>query len=103
MWNLRRYFAIPLTAFFLIPGSFAQKPADDHALSVMVGKALIIDSDADILRVAVAGSQLAETVAINPREILVNGLLPGETSHFVVAFLPAPDAAVGVLVTFAAG
>lgn len=30
-------------------------------------------------------------------------LLPGETSHFVVAFLPAPQAAVGVLVTFSAG
>jgi predicted Zn finger-like uncharacterized protein len=29
-------------------------------------------------------------------------LLPGETSHFVVGFLPAPDAAVGVIVTFAA-
>ncbi|HWD56940.1 MAG TPA: DUF3426 domain-containing protein [Stellaceae bacterium] len=30
-------------------------------------------------------------------------LLPGETSHFVVGFLPAPDAAAGVLVTFSAG
>jgi predicted Zn finger-like uncharacterized protein len=30
-------------------------------------------------------------------------LLPGETSHFTVGFLPAPDAAVGVVVTFAAG
>ncbi|HWB48976.1 MAG TPA: DUF3426 domain-containing protein [Stellaceae bacterium] len=29
-------------------------------------------------------------------------LLPGETSHFVVAFMPAPDGAVGVVVTFAA-
>ena len=28
-------------------------------------------------------------------------LLPGETSHFVVGFLPAPDAAMGVVVTFA--
>jgi predicted Zn finger-like uncharacterized protein len=28
-------------------------------------------------------------------------LLPGETSHFVVGFLPAPDAAAGVVVTFA--
>ena len=46
----------------------------------MVGKALIIDSENDILRVAVAGSTLAETVAINPREIMVNGLLPGETT-----------------------
>jgi pilus assembly protein CpaC len=80
MWNLHRCPAISLVAFFLVPVSFAQKPPDDHALSVNVGKALIIDSDADILRVAVAGSTLAETVAINPREILVNGLLPGETS-----------------------
>jgi predicted Zn finger-like uncharacterized protein len=30
-------------------------------------------------------------------------LLPGETSHFVVGFLPAPDAAAGVVVTFVAG
>ena len=30
-------------------------------------------------------------------------LLPGETSHFVVGFLPAPDAAIGVVVTFSAG
>jgi predicted Zn finger-like uncharacterized protein len=29
-------------------------------------------------------------------------LLPGETSHFVVGFLPAPDAAAGVVVTFSA-
>jgi len=30
-------------------------------------------------------------------------LLPGETAHFVAAFLPASDAAVGVVVTFVAG
>ncbi|HUI35473.1 MAG TPA: DUF3426 domain-containing protein [Stellaceae bacterium] len=30
-------------------------------------------------------------------------LLPGETAHFVVAFLPANDAAVGVVVSFVAG
>jgi predicted Zn finger-like uncharacterized protein len=29
-------------------------------------------------------------------------LLPGEVSHFVVGFLPAPDAAAGVVVTFVA-
>jgi predicted Zn finger-like uncharacterized protein len=29
-------------------------------------------------------------------------LLPGETSHFTAGFLPAPDNAAGVLVTFAA-
>ena len=30
-------------------------------------------------------------------------LLPGEVSHFVVGFLPAPDTAAGVIVTFVAG
>jgi predicted Zn finger-like uncharacterized protein len=30
-------------------------------------------------------------------------LLPGETAHFVIAFMPASDAAVGVVVTFVAG
>src|SRR5262249_43640501 len=29
-------------------------------------------------------------------------LLPGETSHFVAGFLPAPDGASGVVVTFVA-
>jgi pilus assembly protein CpaC len=69
-----------LGAGLLIPAAFAQKPADDHALSVMVGKALIIDSEADIVRVAVAGPTLAEAVGVNSREILVNGILQGETS-----------------------
>jgi predicted Zn finger-like uncharacterized protein len=54
------------------------------------------------LRVALrdAGQHvLAFKIVDPPRE----RLLPGETSHFTVGFLPAPDAAVGVVVTFAAG
>jgi predicted Zn finger-like uncharacterized protein len=54
------------------------------------------------LRVALRdGSQkeLVFKIIDPPRE----RLLPGETSHFVVGFLPAPDAAAGVLVTFVAG
>jgi predicted Zn finger-like uncharacterized protein len=53
------------------------------------------------LRVALRdGSQheLVFKVIEPPRE----RLLPGETSHFVVGFLPAPDGAVGVVVTFSA-
>jgi len=51
------------------------------------------------LRVAlrdVDKKELIFKVVDPPRE----RLLPGETSHFVVAFLPAPDTAVGVMVTF---
>jgi predicted Zn finger-like uncharacterized protein len=54
------------------------------------------------LRVALRdGSQreLVFKIVDPPRE----RLLPGETSHFVVGFLPAPDAAIGVVVTFTAG
>ncbi len=54
------------------------------------------------LRVALrdAGQhELIFKVVDPPRE----RLLPGETSHFVVGFLPAPDAAAGVLVTFVPG
>ena len=54
------------------------------------------------LRVALRdGSQkeLVFKIVDPPRE----RLLPGETSHFVVGFLPAPDSASGVVVTFAAG
>jgi pilus assembly protein CpaC len=80
MCRLPQCFGVLLGAGLLIPATIAQKPADDHALSVMVGKALIIDSEADIVRVAVAGPTLAEAVGVNSREILVNGLQPGETS-----------------------
>lgn len=54
------------------------------------------------LRVALQdGSQheLVFKIVEPPRE----RLLPGETSHFVVGFLPAPDGASRVSVTFAAG
>lgn len=54
------------------------------------------------LRVALRDSsqhELIFKIIDPPRE----KLLPGETSHFVVGFLPAPDAAAGVLVTFSAG
>jgi predicted Zn finger-like uncharacterized protein len=54
------------------------------------------------LRVALRDSgqhELTFKIVDPPRDTL----LPGETSHFVVGFLPAPDTAVGVLVTFSAG
>src|ERR1051326_2298196 len=52
-------------------------------LFVTVGKSLIIDSPVDIRRVSVANGTLAEAVAVNPKEVLINGLGPGETSLIV--------------------
>jgi pilus assembly protein CpaC len=50
---------------------------------VTVGKSLIIDSPLNIIRVHVSNGDLAEAVAVNPREVLINGKAPGETSLIV--------------------
>ena len=71
---------IALAAFALLVSANAEEPTAGNALAVTVGKSLIIDTDADIVRVALSGSALAEAVPINAREILLNGLIPGETS-----------------------
>jgi hypothetical protein len=54
------------------------------------------------LRVVLRDTALKE-VAVKIVDPPKPRLLPGETAHFVAAFLPASDAAVGVVVTFIAG
>jgi pilus assembly protein CpaC len=56
----------------------AKLPSKD--LGITVGRAIIIDSPAQIVRVAVANPDLVETVAVNPHELLINGKTPGQTS-----------------------
>jgi len=58
-------------------------PASPDKLVVTVGKSLIIDSPLNIIRVHVANGDLAEAVAVNPKEVLINGKQPGETSLIV--------------------
>jgi pilus assembly protein CpaC len=50
---------------------------------VVVGKSLLIDSPTIIERVSVANGAVAEALATSPREVLVNGKTPGETSLIV--------------------
>jgi pilus assembly protein CpaC len=52
-------------------------------LVVTVGKSLIIDSPTKIQRVSVADGSLIEAVAVNPKEVLINGKAAGETSLIV--------------------
>lgn len=57
--------------------------ADDASsvnLVVTVGKSLILDTPDDLRRVSVANGDFAEALAVNPREVLINGRAPGETS-----------------------
>ena len=64
------------------PGVSLQAKAPER-LVVTVGKSLSIDSPVAIKRVAIANITLAETVMIGPRELLINGLVPGETSLLI--------------------
>jgi len=52
-------------------------------LVVTVGKSLIIDSPLKIQRISYANGDLIEAVAVNPKEVLINGKAPGETSLIV--------------------
>jgi len=54
------------------------------------------------LRVALRDTAQKE-VAVKTIDPPKPRLLPGETAHFVVAFMPVSDAAAGVVVTFFAG
>jgi len=52
-------------------------------LAVTVGKSLIVDTPVDLRRVSVANGDIAEALAVNPREVLINGRAPGETSVII--------------------
>jgi pilus assembly protein CpaC len=49
-------------------------------LVVTVGKSILLDTPADLRRISVANGDLAEALAVNPREVLINGKAPGETT-----------------------
>jgi pilus assembly protein CpaC len=64
----------------------AAQPGPNGALGklvVTVGKSLIIDSPVEIKRISVANSDLADAVAVTPREVLINGRMAGETSLII--------------------
>ncbi len=59
------------------------RPAASRDLFVTVGKSLVVDSPVNIQRVSVANGEYAEALAVNPREVLVNGKAAGETSMII--------------------
>src|ERR1700735_3027347 len=54
--------------------------AQPRDLVVTVGKSLILDFPVDLQRISIANGDVAEAVAVNPREVLINGKAPGDTS-----------------------
>ncbi|HZK92163.1 MAG TPA: MJ0042-type zinc finger domain-containing protein [Stellaceae bacterium] len=90
----------PLGAGLEIANVNSTRNADGLIVEGDITNKLGVPRSVPHLRVALRdGSQheLIFKIVDPPRE----RLLPGETSHFTVGFLPAPDAASGVVVTFA--
>ena len=52
-------------------------------LRVQTGKSIVIDSPVEIVRASVANPDILEVVGISPREVLLNGKQPGQTSVIV--------------------
>jgi pilus assembly protein CpaC len=75
--------ARPVGASEIAPPAQPENVAGPAKLTVTVGKSLIIDSPLNIQRISVANGDLVEAVAVNPKEVLLNGKGPGETSLIV--------------------
>jgi pilus assembly protein CpaC len=82
--NFPKINLVLILALYTAGFAFAQDaPSAARDLFVTAGKSLVVDSPVVIQRVAVADSDLAEAVAVTPREVLVNGKAPGETSLII--------------------
>jgi len=64
-------------------GTQQSGPAGVDKLVVTVGKSMIIDSPLPIERISIANENLAEAVAVDPKQVLINGKAAGETSLIV--------------------
>jgi pilus assembly protein CpaC len=63
------------------PTAAAQDSTND--LSVLVGKTVLVDTNAPIARVAIGLGGIAEVHGVSPTEVMVNGSKPGETSLII--------------------
>jgi len=61
----------------------AKRPGIDGNLIVTVGMSMIIDSPVAVTKISIANGDLAEAVAVTPKEILINGKTAGQTSLIV--------------------
>ena len=77
------WLAAPLVWMMLPPACATAGDMRPHDLVVTVGKSLILDCPVDLRRISVANVDLADALAVNPREVLINGKAPGETSVII--------------------
>src|ERR1700728_183322 len=74
---------IALVASVIVAGSLVCAADEPRQITMTAGKSVVIDTPADVERVAVATEDTVEAVAITQREIVLNGKAPGETTVIV--------------------
>jgi pilus assembly protein CpaC len=74
---------IALVAAVLVAASLVRAADEPRQITMTAGKSVVIDTPADVERVAVATEDTVEAVAITQREIVLNGKVPGETTVIV--------------------
>jgi pilus assembly protein CpaC len=62
------------------PAATEQQEAEVQTLHLLVGRSLVISSPTRVKRISLADPVIAETVVINPYQIVVNGKQPGSVS-----------------------
>src|SRR5260221_5237489 len=70
-------------AIAVFPGEAQTPPQTSRELVLTVGKSLVVNSAANIERIAVGYGDVAEARAVGPKEILIDGKAPGETSLII--------------------
>ena len=72
-----------VAVLFLAPAGAQTTPQAPRELVLTVGKSLVVNSAANIERVAVGYGDFAEARAVGPKEVLLDGKAAGETSLII--------------------
>src|SRR6185295_1798560 len=78
--------SVPTLILVALPGAVYAQPAlgpSARELVLTVGKSLVVNSAANIERVAIGFGDVAEARAVGPKEVLLDGKAPGETSLII--------------------
>jgi len=78
-----RVIAAVLLLFVCVGGAHAQQTQDVQKVPLTAGRSTVLTTDFDITRAAVTDPAIADAVVVQPREVLVDGKMPGTVSLII--------------------
>jgi Flp pilus assembly secretin CpaC len=66
-----------------VEGAPAAAPSDSLAVTLLVGRSVVLDVATPITRVSLTSADVADALVTSPSQLLVHGKLPGSISMFV--------------------